>query len=128
MLQPGDVVVMQFGHNDASDINDKFRARGSIEGYGEETEEIENMITGQHEIVYSYGWYLRKFIADTQAAGAAPIVCSPVPRKKWDNRKIIRGIGSYGDWANAAAKQAGVVFVKFERSGRHNGCNVGCFG
>lgn len=114
MLQPADVVIMQFGHNDAADINDKYRARGTIKGFGEETEEIKNAITGQHEIVHSYGWYLRKFVADAQAAGAHPIVCSPVPRKMWDNRKIIRGIDSYGDWAEAVAKRAGVAFVDLE--------------
>jgi len=114
MLQPGDAVIMQFGHNDASDINDKYRARGSIKGFGEETEEIENTMTGQHEIVHSYGWYLRKYMEDAQATGAHPIVCSPVPRKIWDNRTIVRGTDSYGDWAEAVAKRAGIAFVDLE--------------
>jgi rhamnogalacturonan acetylesterase len=74
-LKPGDFVMMQFGHNDAGAINDSFRARASIQGTGEETEEIDNLLTKKHEIVNSFGWYLRKFIADAKAKGATTIVC-----------------------------------------------------
>ena len=38
-LKPGDYVMMQFGHNDSGPINDTIRARGSIKGIGNETEE-----------------------------------------------------------------------------------------
>lgn len=41
-LQKGDYVLIQFGHNDDGPINDNFRARGTIKGIGEETEEIDN--------------------------------------------------------------------------------------
>ena len=67
MLKPGDFVIMQFGHNDSGPINDNVRARGTIKGIGEETQEIDNILTGKHEVVHTYGWYLRKFIADTLA-------------------------------------------------------------
>ena len=56
-LQKGDFVLMQFGHNDNGPMNDTLRARGTIKGVGEETEEIDNLITKQHEVVHSYGWY-----------------------------------------------------------------------
>ncbi len=114
MLQPGDVVVMQFGHNDSSAINDDHRARGTIEGTGEEIEQIDNILTGKHEVVHTYGWYLRYFISDARESGASTIVCSPVPRKKWNNRTIIRGEDSYGDWAEFVANQAGSAFVDLE--------------
>ena len=70
MVKPGDYVIMQFGHNDAAPLNDDKRARGTIRGVGEETQEINNILTGRHEVVHSYGWYLRKFIADARAKGA----------------------------------------------------------
>ncbi|MFP4540840.1 MAG: rhamnogalacturonan acetylesterase [Opitutales bacterium] len=114
MLQPGDVVIMQFGHNDAAPLNDEHRARGTIRGTGEESEAIENMLTGETEVVYSYGWYLRRFIADARAHGATPIVCSPVPRKRWDNRRIARGKDSYGDWAEAVARETDAPFLDLE--------------
>ena len=62
-------------------------------------------------MVYSYGWYLRKFIADARAKGATPIVCSLIPRKTWKDGKIARNKGDYAGWAEqvAAAEQAPFV-------------------
>src|SRR5262249_49789801 len=48
MLKRGDVVIMQFGHNDNGPLDDAARARGTLKGTGEETQEIENPITRQH--------------------------------------------------------------------------------
>ena len=73
-VKPGDIVLMQFGHNDAAPLNDDKRARGTIRGTGNESEEIDNILTKKHETVHSYGWYLRKFIADARAKGATPVV------------------------------------------------------
>src|SRR5436305_7465172 len=87
-LKKGDYVIMQFGHNDSGPLDDTARARGTIKGTGDETREIDNPITKQHEVVHTYGWYLRKFITDTKAKGATPIVCSLVPRKIWKDGKI----------------------------------------
>lgn len=111
LIKRGDVVIMQFGHNDSSAVNDDSRARGTIKGTGEETEEIDNILTKKHEVVHSYGWYLRKFIREAKAAGAVPIVCSPIPRKTWDNGKIARANKSYGGWAKEVAQQENVAFV-----------------
>jgi hypothetical protein len=32
--------------------------------------------TGSYQVVYSFGWYLRKFIMDVKEKGAVPIVLS----------------------------------------------------
>lgn len=112
LVKPGDVVIMQFGHNDNGAINDTSRARASIKGAGEQTEEIDNMLTGKHEIVHSYGWYLRKYIADLRARGATPIVCSPVPRKSWDESgHIRRAKGDYAGWAAQVAREEHAGFI-----------------
>jgi lysophospholipase L1-like esterase len=110
-LQPGDFVMMQFGHNDSGPLDDKARARGTLPGVGEETREIENPITGKHETVHTYGWYLSKFVQDAQAKGATPMVCSLVPRKIWKDGKIVRSKDSYAQWAAQVAKARGVAFV-----------------
>lgn len=110
-VKPGDFVMMQFGHNDGGNINDDHRARGTIKGVGEETEEIDNMITGKHEIVHSYGWYMRKYIDDTKAKGATPIVLSLVARNVWEDGKVVRAQGSYASWAEAAAKSEGAFYI-----------------
>ncbi len=118
-LRPGDVVLMQFGHNDSSPINEdppvgpSTRARGTIKGNGDETVFVEkNILTGRPETVHSYGWYLRRYIADTLAKGAIPIVCSPIPRKSWTPEgRINRASASYGLWARQAAEQGGAAFL-----------------
>lgn len=116
-LKAGDVVVMQFGHNDAGPVNEKppvtkdTRARGSIRGNGEETEAVDNILTKKHEVVHSYGWYIRNYVATAQAKGATAVVCSPIPRHSWANGKVKRAAESYGGWAKQAAGQAGALFV-----------------
>ena len=111
MLKPGDFVMMQFGHNDNGAINDESRARASIKGTGEETQEIDNLLTKKHEVVHTYGWYLRKFIADAKAKGATPIVCSLIPRKIWKDHKIVRNTEDYGKWAADVAKKENIAFI-----------------
>jgi lysophospholipase L1-like esterase len=111
MLKPGDFVIMQFGHNDNGSLNDTSRARGTIKGIGDETEAIDNLLTKQHEIVHSYGWYLRKFVADTRAKGATPIICSLVPRKIWKDGKIARNKQDYAGWAEKVASAERVPFL-----------------
>lgn len=78
--KPGDFVIIQMGHNDGGALDDTNRARGTIRGLGEETKDIFNPITKQPETVHTYGWYLRKYIADARAKGMTPILCTPIPR------------------------------------------------
>jgi lysophospholipase L1-like esterase len=111
-VKPGDIVLMQFGHNDAAPLNDDKRARGTIRGAGEESEEIDNQLTHKHELVHSYGWYLRKFIADARAKGATPIVVSLIPRKAWDEQgKVRRNKGDYAGWAEQVAHEEKTGFI-----------------
>ena len=111
-VKPGDYVLMQFGHNDPAPLNDDKRARGTIRGTGNESEEIDNILTKKHETVHSYGWYLRKFIADARARGATPIVVSLIPRKSWDEQgKVRRNKGDYAGWAEEVARSEKTGFI-----------------
>lgn len=110
-LKKGDYVLIQFGHNDNSAINDTIRARGTIKGVGNESEEIDNMITGVHETVYSYGWYIEKIVKNAKEKGAIPIIMSPIPRNKWQHGKVPRNNNSYGLWAKQIAERNNVTFV-----------------
>lgn len=110
-LQPGDFVIMQFGHNDSGPLDDAARARGSLKGISQETREIENPVMKKPESVRTFGWYMRKYVEDTRAKGATPIVCSLVPRKIWADGNVVRGSASYGGWAQAVAKAEGAAFV-----------------
>jgi len=115
-LQKGDFVLMQFGHNDGGAINDTLRARGTIKGVGEETEEIDNLITKQHEVVHSYGWYLRKIVQEAKAKGAIPIIVTPIPRNDWENGMIKRTPASYPDWAMEVARQEKTGYINLNKS------------
>lgn len=110
-LEKGDYVLIQFGHNDNGPINDDFRARGTIKGIGDEAEEIDNMLTGEHEVVHSYGWYIRKIVKEARSRGAIPVVMSPIPRNKWDNGKVPGNNTSYGLWAKQVATQEEATFI-----------------
>jgi lysophospholipase L1-like esterase len=111
LLKPGDTVIMQFGTNDGGAINDNTRARGSLPGVGEETQEIDNLLTKRHEVVHTNGWYLRKFVRDARAAGANAVICSLVPRKIWQEGKMVRANGGSALWARQVAEQERVAFI-----------------
>lgn len=111
MLKPGDFVVFQFGHNDSGSLDDPSRARGTLPGVGDETREIDNPITKKHEVVHTFGWYMAKYVSDTQAKGATPIVCSLIPRKIWKDGKVVRGADSFGGWARQVAASKSVGFI-----------------
>ena len=108
-LQPGDFVLLQFGHNDISAI-DKPKYRGAI-ATADDTCHVYKLETGSYEVVYSFGWYLKKFIQDVREKGATPILVSLTPRNEWEGGKIERRNDSYGKWYRQVAKETGVEFV-----------------
>jgi lysophospholipase L1-like esterase len=91
LLKPGDLVIMQFGHNDNG-------PSAPLKGAGDGTEERSG------ETIHTWGWYLHKYIAEARARGATPIVCTLIPRNIWENGKITRPVDSHADWAREVAK------------------------
>ncbi|MFO0940691.1 MAG: endonuclease/exonuclease/phosphatase family protein [Pirellulales bacterium] len=110
-VRRGDYVMIQFGHNDGGQMFDGDRPRASIKGNGEETKEGVVASSGKPETVHSFGWYLRKYVSDIKAKGATPIICSLVPRNRWQDEKVIRSNKDYGLWASEAASQSGAPFI-----------------
>ena len=138
-LQPGDYVLIQFGHNDIGAI-DAPKYRGAIaigldschvyqmkaakedltkQNIIDQTLKSKTMV-GSYEVVYSFGWYLKKFIQDVREKGATPILVSLTPRNEWENGKIERRNDSYGAWYRndsygawyrQVVKETGVEFV-----------------
>ena len=129
-LKPGDFVLIQFGHNDISPI-DKPKYRGAIATASDtchvyrmqaakEDLSKQNVIdqklksntqAGSYEVVFSFGWYLKKFIQDVREKGATPILVSLTPRNEWTNGKIERRNDTYGKWYREVAEATGVEFV-----------------
>ena len=126
-LKPGDWVIVELGHNDNGPF-DEGRARASIPGTGKDSLLVTIKETGIRETVYSYGEYMRRFIADTRAAGANPVLLSLTPRNAWtaDGKRIVRKDDSFTPWIKAICKEQKVPFIdleditanKFERFGR----------
>ena len=110
-MRPGDILVMQFGHNDSGPINDNSRARGTLPGVADNYEEIINLLTGKPERVLSYGGYLRQFIGEARARGIEVVICSPVPRNDWKNKQLVRAENAYPQWAKFIALQSGSTFI-----------------
>lgn len=65
----------------------------------------------KNEVVHTYGWYMRRYVSDTLAKGATPIICSPIPRKIWQDGKVVRNSGHYGGWARQVALEEKVPFI-----------------
>src|ERR1700754_3609184 len=94
-MKSGDFVLIQMGHNDGGTTtpeNDT-KARASIKGLGDETVQYPlpkpfttGPLAGQTtETIHSYGWYIRKYIADTRAKHATPILLTVTIRNIWAN-------------------------------------------
>lgn len=113
-LQPGDFVLIQFGHNDGGDIN-VGKARGELHGSGGESKVFLMEPTGKYQVVYTFGGYLRKFILDIQEKGAIPIVLSHTPRNKWKDGQIERNTDSYGKWTRETAESTGAYFIDLNK-------------
>ena len=104
-MKPGDFVLIQMGHNDGGSGPEAIlkdpKARGSIKGLGEETASLpltkpysSGPLAGQStETIHTFGWYNRKYIADTRARGATPILLTPTIRNIWKDGQIERDMG-----------------------------------
>ncbi len=125
-IKAGDVVLIQFGHNDGGPIEEK-PARGSLPGLGEESKEITKP-DGTTETVHTFGWYMRKFVADIRSKGATPVILSLTVRNLWKDGKVERGSGQFSAWAAMIAKMGGVDFIdltnlvadRYEQLGEQN--------
>jgi lysophospholipase L1-like esterase len=114
--KPGDFVLVQMGHNDGGPLDDTARARGSIRGTGEETKEIDNPITKKKEVVHTYGWYLRKYVADARDKKMTPILVSPIPHcptKPVSNGDVEKS--NYVTWSGEVAKAETVLFINLNK-------------
>jgi len=107
-MKPGDFVLIQMGHNDGGAL-DGPKARGSLKGLGDETKGV-TLTDGRTVTVHTYGWYIRKYIADTRAHHATPILLTLTVRNIWTNDAdgkphIERDMGYDADLRQLAADQ-----------------------
>jgi len=108
-LRPGDFVLINFGHNDPGEIGTG-KDRGSLPGIGDDTRDIKKP-DDSDETIHTFGWYLRKYVADTRAKGATPILISVTPRNIWTDGKVEMGLGHFREWTAEVARQEHVDYV-----------------
>jgi len=122
-MKPGDYVLIQMGHNDGSNPQNDPKARQSVKGIGEETVTVpitkpfsSGPLAGKsEETVHTYGWYLRKYIAEARAKGATPVLLTVTIRNIWkdgtDGKSHIERDMGYRDYEYevAAAEHVPVV-------------------
>ena len=75
-------MLIQFGHNDIGGI-DKEKERGVIATAKDTCHVYKSQASGKFEVVYSFGWYLKKMIQDCKEKGAVPVILSLTPRNEW---------------------------------------------
>lgn len=116
--KPGDFVIIQMGHNDGGPLAGDNRERGSIRGTDDKTEDVTLTLganKGKKETVHTYGWYLRKYIADAREHKLTPILCSPIPRRPKAQVDPTSKPTSYAMWAEEVATAEKVPFVDLNR-------------
>ena len=88
-LKPGDVVIIQFGHNDAAET--KTERYVDIEGYKE---------------------FLRLYVTQSRQKGATPIILTPVARNyPWENNHLQNVHGEYPGAALEVAQELNTLFI-----------------
>lgn len=88
-LQPGDLVLMQFGHNDAAEK--KTERYVNVEGYKE---------------------FLRLYVLQTRQKEAIPIILTPVNRNyPWDGDQMSSCHGEYELAAESIAEEMDVMLI-----------------
>jgi lysophospholipase L1-like esterase len=84
-MKPGDYVMLQWGQNDGGDLGGA-KPRGDLRGDGDATQDVMQsvgVLAGKVETVHTYGWYNRKYVADTLAKGATPMFLSMTIHNIW---------------------------------------------
>jgi lysophospholipase L1-like esterase len=91
-LQSRDYVIIQFGHND------------------------EKPDAARHTNPYTtYKSNLEKYVTDTRAKGAFPILCTPIVRRKFDEKGVLVDThGEYPDAVRQAAKDLKVHLLDLQ--------------
>jgi lysophospholipase L1-like esterase len=102
-VKPGDFVLLQFGHNDGGDL-DGAKPRGTLKGIGEDSKGV-TLPDGHQETVHSFGWYIRRYIADARARQATPILLTLTVRNIWKDGRIERDMGYTADLQQLASSE-----------------------
>jgi rhamnogalacturonan acetylesterase len=105
-------VMLQMGHNDGGGVPDRI----SLNGIGEETQDV-NAPNGVGTVtLHTYGWYLRKYVEDTRLRKATIILVTPVLSNTWDKEGVNRNKwGQYAYWMRQVAEAEKVPLLDLNK-------------
>ena len=121
VVQPGDFVVIEFGHNDGGSLSTTDNGRTACPGTG--TEVCTSPTTG--EKVYTFVFYEVQAAKAIQAKGGNVIISSQTPNNPWEGGSFVYSPSRFVGYAQTAAEAIGAQFVdhgqyvadEFERLG-----------
>ncbi len=117
-VQKGDVILTCHGHLERAPLTKEVRgSRGSLVGDDDRFVVVYDPDYKREEMIYTFGWYVRKFISASQANGGDLIMLSPPPRAIWENGRIRRGQSlTYMNLTEKIAFEKGAKFLDIGKS------------
>lgn len=87
-MQPGDVLLMQFGHNDQKQIKD-----------------------GKGGPFTTYKAEIKTHVDAVRARGGLPVIVSPMERRRFEDGKLVPTLADYANAARQSAQELNVPFI-----------------
>ncbi|KAI9926097.1 hypothetical protein ASPWEDRAFT_169961 [Aspergillus wentii DTO 134E9] len=109
VLQEGDYVVIEFGHNDGGSLSSSDNGRTDCPGTGDET--CTTTYDGQTETVLTFPAYLENASKAFVAKGAKVLISSQTPNNVWETGEYVYSASRFVEYAQLAAEVAGVDYV-----------------
>jgi rhamnogalacturonan acetylesterase len=108
VIQSGDYVVIEFGHNDGGSLSED-NGRTDCPGEGDET--CQTVYDGVEETVLTFPAYLENASATFLELGANVLISSQTPNNPWESGSFVYEPSRFVDYAALAAETAGVEYV-----------------
>ena len=88
-IQPGDLLLIQFTHNDRNDKPERHTEPDS-----------------------TFRAYLNVYIETARSRGATPVLMTPIPLRQWENGELVDTHGAYPDAIRRLAVERGVPLLE----------------
>ncbi|KAJ5293596.1 hypothetical protein PENANT_c002G07505 [Penicillium antarcticum] len=109
VVQSGDWVVIEFGHNDGGSLSTTDNGRTDCGGTGSET--CSTTYNGVAETVLTFPAYLENAAKTFKAKGANVLISSQTPNNPWETGTFTYSPSRFVEYARLAAEVAGVSYV-----------------
>ncbi|KAF1959550.1 secreted rhamnogalacturonan acetylesteras-like protein, partial [Byssothecium circinans] len=105
VVQPNDIVIIEFGHNDGGSLSSSDNGRTACPGAGSET--CKSTYNGQSVTVLTYPAYLINAGKALTAKGAKVIISSPTPNNPWEGGSFAYTPSRFTTYSKSAAASIG---------------------